>query len=157
MIDIAALFDVEYPALCRYFQTRLRDDQAVADDLASETMARAWAKRATYHARPGIPARCWLFSIARNLLIDHRRRKRSISLDRLGAAGCHLFYTLRMEELADRSRIRAAVERLPERQRVVIVGRFYERRKSREIGPETAVKKLQQRALARLRKDLKAA
>ncbi len=48
--------------------------EAEAEDLAQETMTRAWAKMDTY--LPGSNAKAWLFTICRNQFInDYRKRK----------------------------------------------------------------------------------
>lgn len=54
--------------------TMLRDtaDPELADELAQEAYARAWAKREQY--RPGTSPRAWLIAIARSQLMEHHRR-----------------------------------------------------------------------------------
>jgi RNA polymerase sigma-70 factor (ECF subfamily) len=54
--------------------TLLRDtaDADLADELAQEAYARAWAKREQY--RPGTSPRAWLITIARSQLMEHHRR-----------------------------------------------------------------------------------
>lgn len=54
--------------------TLLREtaDPELADELAQEALARAWAKREQY--RPGTSPRAWLLSIARSQLMEHHRR-----------------------------------------------------------------------------------
>ena len=54
--------------------TMLREsaDPELADELAQEALARAWAKREQY--RPGTSPRAWLLSIARSQLMEHHRR-----------------------------------------------------------------------------------
>jgi RNA polymerase sigma-70 factor (ECF subfamily) len=54
--------------------TLLRDtaDPDLADELAQEAYARAWAKREQY--RPGTSPRAWLITIARSQLMEHHRR-----------------------------------------------------------------------------------
>lgn len=54
--------------------TMLRDtaDPELADELAQEAFARAWAKREQY--RPGTSPRAWLITIARSQLMEHHRR-----------------------------------------------------------------------------------
>ncbi len=69
-----ALYDAHAPALRRYVE-RLIHDAARAEDIAQEALLRAW--------RNGIAdgdertARAWLFTVARNLVIDDRRSARA--------------------------------------------------------------------------------
>ncbi len=55
--------------------TLLREtaDPELADEIAQEALARAWAKREQY--RPGTSPRAWLLSIARSQLMEHHRRQ----------------------------------------------------------------------------------
>lgn len=161
-IDVGALYEAEYTAVCRYFQRRLGDvDWGVADDLASEVFLRAWAKREQYRPIGSIPPRVWLYRIARNLLIDELRRpRRTVSLDARVAAGHEPTCSVRFEDVEQSAEIQAAMTTLTEMQRAVIVGRFFERQKTRElthIASYDGVKKLQTRALVNLRRALGAA
>lgn len=71
---LRALHDEHAPALWRYV-VRLTGDAALADDVVQETLLRAWR-------RPGVldqsesSARAWLFTVARNLVIDEARSAR---------------------------------------------------------------------------------
>jgi RNA polymerase sigma-70 factor (ECF subfamily) len=67
------LFERHFDELFRYLAHRA--SPAVAEDLAAETFAIAFAKRSRY--RPfGDSARPWLFSIATNLLRERARKDR---------------------------------------------------------------------------------
>jgi RNA polymerase sigma-70 factor, ECF subfamily len=56
-----------------YGQTR---ELAVANDVAAETLARAWIKRRRYRGECDAAARGWLFGIARNVVREWRRELR---------------------------------------------------------------------------------
>ena len=163
-LDVEHIYRAEYPRLVGWFARKLYcSDLTVCQDLAGEVFFRAWAKRETYAERPGATVTSWLYRIAANLLIDHCRREglaRWQSLDAWAEVGREPSYTLRLDELEQRATVRAAVDALLPTQRAVVVGRFYEGRRVKDlpqIGTEHAVKKLQQRALANLRKALEAA
>src|SRR5947207_10650710 len=70
------------PRLRRYARV-LTGDLNRADDLVQDTLARAWAKRALWHA--GSDLRAWLFTIMHNVHINQfamRQREFSeVSLD----------------------------------------------------------------------------
>ena len=78
-----AAFDTVYDrfrARLFSFLARLSGDRALAEDLTQETFLRL-ARRATELA-PDTRLRAWLYTVARNLHRDHRRR-RLLDLDRL--------------------------------------------------------------------------
>ncbi|MCC7366723.1 MAG: sigma-70 family RNA polymerase sigma factor [Dehalococcoidia bacterium] len=66
------LFDREMPAIYRYALGSV-GAAAEAEDIASAVFAEAWesAGRLEDH---GLPARAWLFGIARNIIASHRRK-----------------------------------------------------------------------------------
>jgi RNA polymerase sigma-70 factor (ECF subfamily) len=69
--EFAPVFDRHYDAVHAYLQRRVGPD--AADELAAQTFLVAFERRARYdRSRPG--ARPWLFGIATNLLLHHRRQ-----------------------------------------------------------------------------------
>jgi RNA polymerase sigma-70 factor (ECF subfamily) len=59
------------PAL-KAFARKLCGDRAGGEDLAQETLAKAWQYRRSFH--PGTNLKAWLFTIARNEFYTSRRR-----------------------------------------------------------------------------------
>jgi RNA polymerase sigma-70 factor, ECF subfamily len=79
---LRALHDVHGSALRRY-TTHLTTDHALAEDVVQETLLRAWQRPAVLE-RPSDEARAWLFTVARNLLLDDvrsARRRREVGSD----------------------------------------------------------------------------
>ena len=72
---LRALHDEHAPALWRYV-VWLCGDRELAEDIVQETLLRAW-KSPTALERGGTSARAWLFTVARNLVIDEFRSARS--------------------------------------------------------------------------------
>ncbi|TFD52095.1 sigma-70 family RNA polymerase sigma factor [Cryobacterium sp. Hh11] len=72
---LRALHDEHGPILWRYV-VRLTHDTALADDVVQETLLRAW-RRPRLLDQTEVSARAWLFTVARNLVIDDRRSARS--------------------------------------------------------------------------------
>lgn len=68
------LYDEHAGALWRY-ALRLTGDTARAEDVVQETLLRAW-RHPEVTADLDRPARAWLFTVARNLIIDERRSAR---------------------------------------------------------------------------------
>ncbi|MGW0161086.1 sigma-70 family RNA polymerase sigma factor [Mycobacterium sp. NPDC003323] len=70
-----ALYDEHAGPLWRY-ALRLTGDAARAEDVVQETLVRAW-KHPEVSADPERSARAWLFTVARNIVIDERRSARA--------------------------------------------------------------------------------
>ena len=69
-----ALYDEHAAALWRY-ALRLTGDRARAEDVVQETLLRAW-RHPEVSADVDRSARAWLFTVARNMIIDEHRSAR---------------------------------------------------------------------------------
>ncbi|MDQ1607464.1 MAG: polymerase sigma-70 factor, subfamily [Microbacteriaceae bacterium] len=68
---LRALHDEHAPALWRYV-VWLTGDRQFAEDVVQETLVRAWSRPQVLD-QSETSARSWLFTVARNLVIDDRR------------------------------------------------------------------------------------
>lgn len=148
--------------LYRYL-LRLVRDPAAAEDLFQQTWLRVAENIGRYDPRRSFEA--WLFSVSRNLAIDHLRRSAPESLDepredgatgaeRLPAAGMDALERLLVRERVEL--VTAAMAELPAAYREVLTLRFEEEMKLEEIAAVTAaplstVKTRLRRALGALR------
>ena len=73
-VSVRTLYDDHAAALWRYAM-RLTGDQARAEDVVQETLLRAW-QHPEVTDDPERSARAWLFTVARNMIIDERRSSR---------------------------------------------------------------------------------
>jgi RNA polymerase sigma-70 factor, ECF subfamily len=120
-----------------YQMTGSADD---ASDLTQETFVRAYSRLETFQL--GRPFSAWLRRIASNLCIDMLRKRRTptVSLDQQAEAGFELADTSvegspedRLEIGEEARRVLAAVQKLPEKQRTVVVLRHLEGMSLEEI------------------------
>src|SRR6476620_8026895 len=72
------LHDEHAAALWGYCLSLTGHDRARAEDVTQETLLRAWRNRSVLD-RPGSAVRAWLFTVARNIVIDEWRTRRSRS------------------------------------------------------------------------------
>ena len=154
------LYRAHAPGLHRYFCRRLGGHEQQAEDLTADVFVRALERLNRYECR-GVPFSAWLFRIAHNVLVDHRRaqpRGEWLGLDDCGeiqtpAAERELAEAV---ELLDVGR---ALRRLTPEQREVVALRFVRGCSLAETQAATgrseeSVKKLQARGLQRLRELL---
>jgi RNA polymerase sigma-70 factor (ECF subfamily) len=135
------------------FVSRRTHDRATAEDITSEVFQQALAHLGRFEWR-GVPFVAWLLRIAANAVADHRRQDARDSHDPADIPDPSV-----LEDLERRVILFQLVDRLPGLQRQVIQMRFAEDKSIREIAvaldrSEGAVKQLQLRALANLRKRI---
>jgi len=73
-VDWDAVYCEELPRVFNFFLYRAFD-RATAEDLTSTTFEKAWRARGRYR-KDRAAVSTWLLAIARNVAIDHLRRKR---------------------------------------------------------------------------------
>jgi RNA polymerase sigma-70 factor (ECF subfamily) len=69
------LHDEHADVLWRYCLRLVGNDRVRAEDVAQETLLRAWRNRAVLEGPPAA-VRSWLFTVARNIVIDEWRSRR---------------------------------------------------------------------------------
>jgi RNA polymerase sigma-70 factor, ECF subfamily len=151
------LVDRHLPTVLAIARRMLRDD-AEAEDVAQETMLRLWRNAAGLELGPhGV--RPWLRRVASNLCIDRVRARRNTSV--VEEVPEESAPPTQVRHLAERElgvRVDAALQALPERQRLAITLFHYEGMSQIEVGEvlgisDEAVESL----LARARRALKVA
>jgi RNA polymerase sigma-70 factor (ECF subfamily) len=159
--DFGRFYERHLPAVTAFVGKRVGSPDLVFD-LVSETFARALERRGQYDADRG-PAIAWLFTIARNLMIDAARRS-VIAADarkRLRMAPIALDDE-QLNRVAERASVdlESSLAGLPADQREALLRRFVLEQAYPEIASELqcseqVVRKRVSRARASLRKALK--
>ena len=151
------LVDRHLPTVLAIARRMLRDD-AEAEDVAQETMLRLWRNAAGLELGP-YGVRPWLRRVASNLCIDRVRARRNTTV--MEEVPEESAPPSQVRHLAERElgvRVDAALQALPERQRLAITLFHYEGMSQIEVGEvlgisDEAVESL----LARARRTLKVA
>jgi len=113
------LFERHFDDIYRYLAFRV--GEVMAEDLAAETFARAFAGRRRFEPDRG-SARAWLFGIARNLIRDNRRdERREMETWRRANADQLLYAADDSARLAERLRLRTAFASLRTEWREVVL------------------------------------
>ncbi len=150
-----ALHDEHAAALWAFCLHLTGNDRAHAEDVAQETLLRAWRNAAVLEESRG-SVRSWLFTVARNIVIDDWRSKRS----RTEVPTAEVPEVAATEDRTDQLLlswvVAEALTRLSEDHRAVLVECYYQGRSvadaARRLGiPEGTVKSRTHYALRTLR------
>ena len=149
----------QYNALVHRYARRLTGSSAEADEVTAQTFAKAFIAMPKYEWR-GVRFDHWLFRIAHNTAFDARQTVQHVSIDIVAdipvSTPSPETVALHRERVSE---IKAAVDRLPPRQRRVIYAHFSGGLTYKQIAQEWelsegAVKQLVHRALVTLRELL---
>ena len=158
---LVEIYECYQPSVFTYIFYRV-SDQEIAEDLTSEVFTRMLVNLPRYKSS-GKPILAWLYTIARNLVIDHYRKKRTanhlpLEEDLIDGENNHPVKTT--EEQLVHECLSRALNHLTEEQRQVILLKFIESREVSELVTilgknERAIRSLQHRALVALHRMMK--
>jgi RNA polymerase sigma factor (sigma-70 family) len=127
-IEVRAQLDADFAAWCHLvlprvlrFVSRMAASRAEAEDLASEALARAYARWATVGQLPNRDG--WVMRTAANVSVDAARHASRFPWDRLRNQRTGTVQAVD-DEVVDRRTLATALSRLPGRQREAVALRF---------------------------------
>lgn len=158
---IRELYAETIEALYGFASRRCGGDRELAEDVTQET----WLRAVREWRRSGIPRKplAWLQTVARHLILNVLRRRRSVPLDDVTPA--QLFAALDDGRASESSEVASlvthALDRLPEKQARLLEAFHFERSKVSQIAQafgmsERAVEGRLRRARESLRREIEA-
>jgi RNA polymerase sigma-70 factor (ECF subfamily) len=135
-----ALYEAVGPRVRAFVRSRCKDP-GLADEITQEVLLTLWRRADRYDPSRARPM-TWIFTMARNRVIDAQRHRKVVEADRRDPhfvpeppppVDANLLATRRAE------RIRAALDTLPDPQRAVLVQAFFEGRSYPEIAESEGV------------------
>ena len=156
----ATLYEQYRPLVYRFLRRRLDGSDETVEDLTEDVFVKLYEKLDRYVER-GLPFTAWLYRIAHNQLVDYVRtlpRNIAQTLDTVADIPEHQTGS-EYRSVLDRETLEPALARLTPEQRRAVELRFLQGMSVAETSAamgrsEEAVKKLQARALANLRRSL---
>lgn len=141
-----------------YFRTYRRD---LTEDIVSQTFLKALEKLGTFKPEKGVFS-AWLYRIAHNSLMDHYRQKKgTVNIDDVWDIPGERNVEMDAENRLGWEKLKPLLEKLPARDRDIILMRVWDEMSYREIGEvlgssEASCKMAYSRAVQALRKVLPA-
>lgn len=145
------MYDTYADDIFRYLFVHVRDRE-LAEDMTADTFTRAWKSIDKFDFSQPRP---WLYKIARNILTDHWRRKKTEAMgDQETVSDVDI--TQEVERRLDKQRVRGALNQLPEPMKSVVTLRFLSGYSAKQTADslglsEANVRVIQYRALKRLK------
>lgn len=157
---LTAIYDDYHQPIYRYVY-RLVGDVETTRDLVADVFYR-FLQSAQKGSTPSRNPAAWLYRTAHNIVVDYYRRqqhRRHLPLDEGMASRAEEDLMRTADRRLSAARVRAALQHLTPDQQQVIVLKFLEELSTQEVAavlekPVGAVKSLQHRALAALRRQL---
>lgn len=140
----------------RFIFVHVRDVD-IAEDLTADTFTNAWKNIEKFDGKQPRP---WLYTIARNKLNDHWRKKPTLTLDTEIEIASDMEATeVTLDRKTEQKRIVKAVNTLPKDMKSVVTLRFLQGFSAKETGKalqlsESNVRVIQYRALKKLKERL---
>lgn len=155
-LDLKEIY-IEYSdKIYRYLYWHL-GDVYLAEDLTSEVFLKVFKNLAKFK---GGYLQAWIYRIAKNLLVDYYRLKKTSSIENIAEipVDARLLETLEKDE--ESKRLQKSITKLPENLREVVILRFFEEMSAADAAEvmginEGNVRVLQFRALKKLKEELK--
>ncbi len=120
-----AIYDTYYPKMYNFLYVHLGDRMA-AEDLAAEVFEQACKGIHRFQYR-GVPLSSWLYRIARNVMVDHLKRRKRLPTQSIEAAGAPQLATADdTDNLGLRDQISRALVKLTREQQQVLILRQVE-------------------------------
>jgi RNA polymerase sigma-70 factor, ECF subfamily len=144
-------------AIYRFLFWRTKDVQ-LSEDLTSSTFEKAWVSRKSFR---GGSEQAWLYRIARNVLIDHWRKKKAIFVEDTDTLQEDVRPSTGelMDKKARLRDLQKALDTLPDDMHTVVTMRFIEGLSCKQVAQnlhlsEGNVRVMQYRALKKLKEQL---
>jgi RNA polymerase sigma-70 factor (ECF subfamily) len=157
--DLERIYDDTIAELYAFVSRRCGGQRDLAEDVAQETWLRA-VREWNRHGLPDKPI-SWLMTVSRNLIINHFRRRESLSIDRVSPT--EVLAAVEENNVSDSAEIASAVNRaltrIPPAEARLLESFHFDRAKMSQIAElygitERAVEGRLRRARERLRREL---
>lgn len=126
------IYKLYYKKIYRYCSFNVKEN-ALAEDICQDTFVKAWKKIQSFTLDEGWSIQAFLFTIARNLIIDNSRKKKNYSIDEYENLQTNENFIEDIDRKDDIKRVKVALSKLDETERQIIILRYFEEMESKEV------------------------
>jgi RNA polymerase sigma-70 factor, ECF subfamily len=134
-----ALYREYYRKIYRYCKVNMYQD-AAAEDVCQETFLRAWKALPKYTMTEEGTFQAFLFRIAKNLIIDLSRKKKEYSLAAYEEVETKEDFAADVDKQADIEQVKIALAKLKEKDRQILLLRYFEEMSHAEVSAIIGIK-----------------
>ncbi|MBD3328867.1 sigma-70 family RNA polymerase sigma factor [Candidatus Peregrinibacteria bacterium] len=153
-------YNTYFEKIYRYIFFRVGKDRALAEDLTSEVMIKAYEKFDTFNPEKNFSV--WIYRIAHNHLVDHYKKVKvaQVPLDEIeNILKTDDYMNLKIDTKMDLKKVETAIAKLPEVQREIVLMHYMHDLSVKEIAKvqtqsENNIRVILSRAVSRLKKQL---
>lgn len=150
------IYNLYYKKIYRYCYFNL-ENRELAQDICQETFLKAWKSLPTFSINSGGTLQAFLFKIAKNLIIDNSRKKKTESIDKHENLETNENFEEDLDRVKDTDNLKRALGKLNEKDRQIIVLKYLEEMSGAEVAKiigkrEGALRVRIHRILANLKK-----
>lgn len=133
------LYGIFYKRIYRYCLFNCHD-QATAIDICQETFLKAWKSIKKFEIKKGGSFQAFLFTIARNLIIDQARKKKDLQLEKFQNLEAVDTTEEDIDKKSEKLKLKKALFKIKEKDRQLVILRFFEEMSFGEIAKITKTK-----------------
>lgn len=134
------IYKLYFKKVYRYCRINVYD-QALAQDICQESFVKAWKSIKHFEIdKPNWSIQAFLFTIARNLIIDNSRKKKNTSIENYEHIDSGEDPYEKLDRITNIKNVQEALSRLEEEERQIIILRYFEELDSKEVSKILGVK-----------------
>lgn len=124
------IYNLFYTRIFRYCKFNLEQE---AQDICQETFLRAWRSLSSFSEKKGGSLQAYLFRIARNLIIDLKRKKKDVPLKNYQDIELQSDLDEQLDKKQENQKVRQAISRLSGIEQQIVILRYFEDLSSSEV------------------------
>jgi RNA polymerase sigma-70 factor, ECF subfamily len=127
------IYNLYFAKIFRYAKFNINDEDE-AEDICQETFVKAWKSIEKFDSeRPDWSIQAFLFTIARNLIIDRSRKKKDLKINEYTQIETNENFYEDLDHKENVETVKKVLSRLEEIERQIIILRFFEEMDTKEI------------------------